>query len=52
MIKWLGDNGGELVGTKKYLYVQKKRIFLVQIRFFCRFHRGCSGRGSRMLWNG
>jgi hypothetical protein len=24
MIKWLGENGGELVGTKKYLYVQKR----------------------------
>jgi hypothetical protein len=28
MIKWLGENGGELVGTKKYLCVQKKRIFV------------------------
>jgi hypothetical protein len=33
MIKWLGENGGELE----------------QIRFFRRLHRGCSGRGSRML---
>jgi hypothetical protein len=24
MIKWLGENGGELVGTKKYLCVQKR----------------------------
>jgi hypothetical protein len=23
MIKWLGENGGELVGTNKYLSVQK-----------------------------
>ena len=23
MIKWLGENGGEFVGTNKYLYVQK-----------------------------
>jgi hypothetical protein len=23
MIKWVGENGGELVGTKKYLCVQK-----------------------------
>jgi predicted metal-binding protein len=48
MIKWLGENGGELEGTKKYLCVQKKDLF-VQIRFFCRLHRGCLGRGSRML---
>jgi hypothetical protein len=25
MIKWLGENGRELVGTKKYLCVQKRR---------------------------
>jgi hypothetical protein len=25
MIKWLGENGGALVGTNKYLCVQKKR---------------------------
>jgi hypothetical protein len=24
MIKWLGENGGELVGTEKYLCVQKR----------------------------
>jgi hypothetical protein len=24
MIKWLGENGGELVGTNKYLSVQKR----------------------------
>jgi hypothetical protein len=24
MIKWIGENGGELVGTNKYLCVQKK----------------------------
>jgi hypothetical protein len=24
MIKWIGENGGELVGTKKYLCVQKR----------------------------
>jgi hypothetical protein len=24
MINWLGENGGELVGTNKYLCVQKK----------------------------
>jgi hypothetical protein len=24
MIKWLGENGGEFVGTKKYLCVQKR----------------------------
>jgi hypothetical protein len=24
MIKWLGENGEELVGTKKYLRVQKR----------------------------
>jgi hypothetical protein len=23
MMKWLGENGGELVGSKKYLCVQK-----------------------------
>jgi hypothetical protein len=23
MIKWLGENGGDLVGTNKYLCVQK-----------------------------
>jgi hypothetical protein len=27
MIKWIGENGGELVGTNKYLCVQK-RIFV------------------------
>jgi hypothetical protein len=48
MIKWLGENGGELVGTNKYLCVQKKDL-CVQIRFLCRLHKGCSGRGSRML---
>jgi hypothetical protein len=48
MIKWLGENGGELVGTNKYLCVQKKDL-CVQIRFFYRLHRGCSSRGSRML---
>jgi hypothetical protein len=42
MIKWLGENGGELVGTKKYLYkqksisVSKKEVLCVQIRFLCR----------------
>jgi hypothetical protein len=41
MIKWLGENGGEFVGTSKY--------FCVQIRFLCRFCRGWFGRGSRML---
>ena len=24
MIKWLGENGGEFVGTNKYLCVQKE----------------------------
>jgi hypothetical protein len=48
MIKWLGENGGELVGTNKYLCVQKTNL-CVQIRFHCRLHRGCSGRGLRML---
>jgi hypothetical protein len=48
MIKWLGKNEGELVGTNKYLCVQKKDL-CVHIRFFCRLHRGCSGRGSKML---
>jgi hypothetical protein len=24
MIKWLGENGGELEGTEKYLCVQKR----------------------------
>jgi hypothetical protein len=48
MIKWLGENGGELVGTNKYLCVQKKDL-CVQIRLLCRLHRGCSVRGSRML---
>jgi hypothetical protein len=38
MIKWLGENGGELVGTNKYLCVQKKDL-CVQIRFICRLHR-------------
>jgi hypothetical protein len=42
MIKWLGENGGELVGTKKYLCkqksisVSKKEVLCVQIRFLCR----------------
>jgi hypothetical protein len=49
MIKWLGENGGELVGTNKILCMQK--IYLcIQIRFLCRLHRGCSIRGSRMLY--
>jgi hypothetical protein len=38
MIKWLGENGGELVGTNKYLCVQKKDL-CVQIRFLCRLHK-------------
>jgi hypothetical protein len=42
------ENGGELVRTNKYLCVKKKYL-CVQIRFLCRLHRGCSGRGSRML---
>jgi hypothetical protein len=25
MIKWLGENGGELVGTNNYLCMHKKR---------------------------
>jgi hypothetical protein len=49
MIKWLGENGGELVGTYKDLCVQKKEDLRVQIRFLCRLHRGCSARGSRMF---
>jgi hypothetical protein len=28
MIKWIGENGGELVGTNKYLCVQKKGIYV------------------------
>ena len=48
MIEWLEENGGELVGTNKYFCTQKKELY-VQIRFICRLHRGCSGRGSRML---
>jgi hypothetical protein len=52
MINWLGENGGELVETTKYLCVQKKKDLCVQIRFFCRLHRGCSARGSRMLPSG
>jgi hypothetical protein len=24
MIKWLGENGGELIGIKKYLCLQKR----------------------------
>jgi hypothetical protein len=37
MIKWLGENGGELVGTKKYLCVQKKRIFVYKLDSFVGF---------------
>jgi hypothetical protein len=33
MIKWLGENGGEVVGTKKYLCVQK-RIFVYKLDSF------------------
>jgi hypothetical protein len=40
---------GVLVGTNKYLCVQKKDL-CVQIRFLCRLHRECFCRGSRMLW--
>jgi hypothetical protein len=29
MIKWLGENGGELVGINKYLCVQKKKQIFV-----------------------
>jgi hypothetical protein len=32
MIKWLGENGGEFVGTKK-------KDLCVQIRFLCRLHK-------------
>jgi hypothetical protein len=49
MIKWLGENGGALVGTNKYLCMQKKDL-CVQIRFLCRLYRGCFSRGSRTLW--
>jgi hypothetical protein len=45
MIKWLGENGGELVGTNKYLCVQKKGSLCTNKIL----HRGCSSRGSRML---
>jgi hypothetical protein len=37
MIKWLGENGGELVGTKKYLCVQKERIFVYKLDSFVGF---------------
>jgi hypothetical protein len=37
MIKWLGENVGELVGTKKYLCVQKKRIFVYKLDSFVGF---------------
>jgi hypothetical protein len=37
MIKWLGENGGELVGTKKYLLCAKKRIFVYKLDFFVCF---------------
>jgi hypothetical protein len=36
MIKWLGENGGELVGTKKYLCA-KKRIFVYKLVSFVGF---------------
>jgi hypothetical protein len=36
MIKWLGENGGELIGTNKYLCMQKKDL-CVQIRSFVGF---------------
>jgi hypothetical protein len=36
MIKWLGENGGELVGTKKYLCI-KKRIFVYKLDSFVGF---------------
>ena len=36
MIKWQGENGGELVGTKKYLYVHK-RIFVYKLDCFVGF---------------
>jgi hypothetical protein len=48
MIKWLGENRGELVQTNKYLCVQKEGS-LCTIRFLCRLHRRCSSRDSRML---
>jgi hypothetical protein len=34
MIKWLGENGGELVGTKKYLCVQKRGSLCAKKRIF------------------
>jgi hypothetical protein len=44
MIKWLEENGGELVETKKYLCVQKRgslcakeRIFVYKIDSFVGF---------------
>jgi hypothetical protein len=40
MIKWLGENGGELVGTKKISLCAKEKDLSVQIRFLCRLHRG------------
>jgi hypothetical protein len=36
MIKWLGENGVELVRTKKYLYA-KKRIFVYKLDSFVGF---------------
>jgi hypothetical protein len=48
MIKWLGENGGELVGINKEqisIFVCKTKNLCIQVRFLW----GCSGRGSRML---
>jgi hypothetical protein len=33
----------------KQVSLSTKRDLCVHIRFFCRLHRGCSGRGLRML---
>ena len=48
MIKWLGENGEELVRTKS-IFVCKKEDLYVQIRFLCRVH--ATGTCSRMLCN-
>jgi hypothetical protein len=51
MIKWLGENGGEL----KSIFVCNKEDLCVQIRFLCRLHRGWTVPCLRILcsptWN-
>ena len=44
---------GENLGTNKEqisIFVCKTKNLCIQIRFLCRLHRRCSGRGSKMFF--